>query len=71
MFRNARYMLPLVAVVLMLLPAADWTNRSRWLKALALLLLAASVFSAFYASANPWTHPWLYNYWTYLQWVPA
>ena len=56
--------------LLMLLPAADWTNRSRWLKGVALLLLAASIFSAFYASGNPWTHPWLYNYWTYLEWVP-
>ena len=56
--------------LLMLLPAADGMDRFRWLKGIALLLLAASVFSAFYASSNPWTHPWLYNYWTYLQWIP-
>ena len=52
-----------------MLPAADWLSKSRFGQAIALLLLAVSVFSAFYASANPWTHPWLYDYWAYLQWL--
>ena len=55
--------------LLMLLPSADWLSRSRWGQALALALVAISVFSAYYASGNPWTHPWLFDYWTYLEWI--
>lgn len=55
--------------ILMLLPAADWIGRHRFWRALALLLLVVSTFSAFYGSGNPWTHPWLYNYWEYIEWT--
>ena len=34
-----------------------------------LLLLAVSVFSAHYAAENPWSHPWIFNYWTSLGWI--
>lgn len=45
-----------------MLPALD-RMRSRWLYGLALIMLAASVLSAAYPTWNPWTHPWIYNYW--------
>ncbi len=55
--------------IVMLLPAADWIGRNRVWRALALVLLLVSTFSAFYGSGNPWTHPWLYNYWEYIEWT--
>jgi hypothetical protein len=55
--------------LLCLLPAADATaSRKTWRIGAAVLLLA-SVASAGYAALNPWTHPWLYKYWLYLEWV--
>jgi hypothetical protein len=41
-------------------------RRLWWLVALALLLV--SVLTASYAGHDPWTHPWLYQYWEYLRW---
>lgn len=32
-------------------------------------LLAVSIFSATYAWANPWSSPWLMQYWQYLGWI--
>jgi hypothetical protein len=55
--------------LLALLPAADRLAPSRWGRGIALLLLAVSVFSAHYASLNPWAHSWLFDYWTYLEWI--
>ena len=50
-------------------PAADWLGRSRWGRIVAVVLLALSVFSAHYAAMNPWSHPWLFDYWTQLGWI--
>jgi hypothetical protein len=52
-----------------MLPAADKIAPSRWWRGFALVLLAVSVVSAHYASLNPWSHPWLFQYWTYLGWI--
>jgi len=49
--------------LLMMLPATDRLANNRWLRALALLLLAASVLSVSYPTWNPWTHPWIYDAW--------
>ena len=49
-----------------LLPAADAASTRRWRRALALALLLVSVASASYALMNPWSHPWLFDYWQYL-----
>jgi hypothetical protein len=54
---------------LALLPAADRLARSHWTRGLCLLLLALSVMSAAYPTWNPWTHPWLANFMTYMGWV--
>lgn len=55
--------------LLTLLPAADWLSRSWWGRGLVLALLAISVFSANYAADNPWSHPWIYDYWESLGWL--
>ena len=26
-------------------------------------------FSAAYSADNPWSHPWIFDYWTYLGWI--
>lgn len=55
--------------LLLLLPAADRLLQSRWGVLLAVLALGVSVFSAQYAANNPWSHPWLFDYWTHLGWI--
>jgi hypothetical protein len=55
--------------LLTMLPAAHWLSRS-WLgRGVLLALLAISVFSAHYAADNPWSHPWIFDYWTALGWI--
>jgi hypothetical protein len=54
--------------LLTLLPAADWLGQSRTGRAVALTLLAASVFSAHYAADNPWAHPWIFTLGQWLGW---
>jgi hypothetical protein len=63
-FRWMFWFAPLWLVAL--LPAADWLSRRRVGRSFALVLLAASVVSATYPTWNPWTHPWLWNFLTYL-----
>jgi hypothetical protein len=52
-----------------LIPAADRASQHRGLWYLAIFCLAVSVFSAAYAATNPWSHPWLFDYWTALGWI--
>jgi hypothetical protein len=63
-FRWMFWFAPLWLVAL--LPAADRLATSRIGRGLALLLLTLSVMSASYPTWNPWTHPWLWNFLTYL-----
>lgn len=55
--------------LLTLLPAADALSHSRRGRLLAWTFLAISSVSTSYALLNPWSHPWLYAYWSYLGWV--
>jgi hypothetical protein len=50
------------------LPAADWLSTRRWGRVLAYILLALSVISVVYPTWNPWTYPWLTDFWLYLEW---
>jgi hypothetical protein len=50
------------------LPAADWLAPRRWGRALGYVLLALSVLSVAYPTWNPWTYPWLTNFWLYMGW---
>lgn len=52
-----------------ILPAVDWLLQRRLGILAALVALAVSVFSAHYALDNPWSHPWIFDYWTYLGWI--
>jgi hypothetical protein len=58
---------PLWLVVM--LPAADWAAPRRWARVVALALLGLSVLSVSYPTWNPWTHPWLYNFANYMDWL--
>jgi hypothetical protein len=48
--------------LVLLLPAGDLMAGRRWTRAIALLLLGASVLSAAYPTWNPWTQPWIFDY---------
>jgi hypothetical protein len=52
-----------------LLPVVDRAAKYRSARIACHILLALSTFSATYALNNPWSHPWLFNYWTWLQWI--
>ncbi|MEX0818088.1 MAG: hypothetical protein WD070_00800, partial [Pirellulaceae bacterium] len=52
-----------------LLPATDMVAKHRGWRVAAVALLAVSVFSATYASMNPWSHPWIFDYWSHLEWI--
>lgn len=54
--------------LLCLVPAAQRLLRSRTGRVIALVLLLVSVFSAAYASSDPWSHPWLFDFGTYVDW---
>lgn len=61
------WMAPLWLVTL--LPAAH--GLSRWMvgRGAMLVLLLFSALSASYPTWNPWTHPWLMNFFLYMEWV--
>jgi hypothetical protein len=59
---GARWLIWLTPLwLLTMLPAADWLARRAWGRAVAVVLLMASVLSASYPTFNPWRHPWIYN----------
>lgn len=68
-FRWMFWFIPLWLICLV--PAADRLLHSRWGRILALLLLAISVFSASYCAANPWSHPWLWQWGEFAGWWPT
>ncbi len=65
-FRWMFWFIPLWLICLV--PAADRLLQRRWGRAVALLLLAISVFSATYSAANPWSHPWLWQWGEFAGW---
>jgi hypothetical protein len=66
-FRWLFWLIPLW--LLATLRGADRLAGHKWLIALALAALAVSVFSAAYSGQNPWSHPWLFDYWQKLGWI--
>jgi len=56
--------------LLVMVPAADAIASRRAWRYVALGLLLVSAVSSSYASLNPWSHPWLYEYWAFLGWIP-
>jgi hypothetical protein len=68
-FRWLFWLIPIYT--LCLLPALDrLASRVAFRRAMS-LALAVSVFSATYASMNPWSHPWIYNLWMWMGWLAA
>lgn len=58
-----RWMLWLVPLWLIaMIPAIDQFGEARWFRATTALLLAASVFSAWYPMGSPWQSPWLFTW---------
>jgi len=55
--------------LLAMLPAADVMARRRWARCVALVLLGMSVLSASYPTWNPWTHPWIMDWLSYVGWI--
>jgi len=55
--------------LLTVVPAADKLAGCRYGRAIGLALLAISVFSAVYPFDNPWSHPWIFDYWTAMGWI--
>lgn len=66
-FRWMFWFTPLWLVAL--LPAADILAATRLRRGFALALLGLSVVSASYPTWNPWTHPWLTNFFLYMDWI--
>jgi hypothetical protein len=64
-FRWVLWLAPLWLVLM--LPAADALAGRRSTRGLGLLALALSALSAAYPLWNPWTSPWLMDYWQYLR----
>jgi hypothetical protein len=56
--------------LLALLRTADDLAESKIGRAICLICLAISVFSASYPAWNPWRHPWIYNWMEYSGLVP-
>lgn len=52
-----------------MLPATDVVAKHRGWRIAALAMLAVSILSATYAGMNPWSHPWIFDYWTHLEWI--
>jgi hypothetical protein len=52
-----------------MLPATDLIAKHRGWRIAAMGMLAISILSATYASMNPWSHPWIFDYWTHLEWI--
>ncbi|MBC8356687.1 MAG: hypothetical protein H8E66_32325 [Planctomycetes bacterium] len=52
-----------------MLPATDLIAKHRGWRTAAIASLIISIFSATYASMNPWSHPWIFDYWTHLEWI--
>lgn len=55
--------------LLALMPAADWSAVSRGRRIAISTCLALSVMSASYATWNPWTHPWIADFFAHIGWI--
>ena len=52
-----------------IVPVLDSSCRSRILRAVILLLLSVSIYSAWQPIENPWRHPWLYQWMESRGWI--
>jgi len=54
-----------------MLPAVDAMAQPRWRRVVVMALLLISVLSAAYPTWNPWTHPWLLDFFHEMGWIRA
>lgn len=66
-FRWLYWQIPMWTIAL--IPAADWFAERPRLRQLALAMLVISAGSAAYGAANPFSHPWLYDFWVQMGWA--
>ncbi|MCA9176789.1 MAG: hypothetical protein KDB14_20010 [Planctomycetales bacterium] len=66
-FRWLYWQIPMWTIAM--IPALDWVAERPRLRNVAIVLLTIGVGSAAYASAKPFSHPWLYDFWVYLGWA--
>jgi hypothetical protein len=66
-FRWVFWMAPMWLILM--LPGADLLAHRRWLRGVALVLLALSSLSIAYPTWNPWSHPWIMNFMGYMGWL--
>lgn len=52
-----------------MIPGVEIIQRTRTGRTVAWIALGCSVFSVVYAAHNPWSHPWIFDYWTSLGWI--
>jgi hypothetical protein len=52
-----------------MVPVCDALAKYRAGRFVGLALLLASGISAAYGWTNPWSHPWILDYWLYMQWI--
>jgi hypothetical protein len=70
MSNGVRWLFWLIPLWLIFLPAGlECTRTARWCRVVALLFLVVSTASAFYASRNPWTRPWLHELLNQAGWI--
>ena len=70
MTNGLRWFFWLIPLWLVFLPAGlEWKLPSRWCRPIALVFIALSAASAFYASRNPWTRPWLHELLNQAGWI--
>lgn len=70
MCNGLRWLFWLIPLWLMSLPfGLQHRSSSRRFRALALIFLAISAASTFYATRNPWTRPWLHEFLYYIGWI--
>ena len=63
-FRWMFWFIPMWCLCLM--PAFERVVDSRWGRVAVYAALTISIFSAAYANANPWSHPWIYDFIWYM-----
>jgi hypothetical protein len=55
--------------LLAMTPTVDWLHQRSWGRWLCWILLAASALSCNYPTWNPWTHPWITNWFLDMGWI--
>jgi hypothetical protein len=65
--RHLMWLTPLL--LLAMVPCADRLAGSRGGRVLGYALLAVSVLSVSYSAANPWRHPWIYDFMEWQGWL--